>query len=122
MTQPNESERLLQLRQGLQPVELDRNGNRIVLPTEAERAARIEGENWVRRYEGSSTFVQSLRRELRKPGMRFLTDPQLAGAAAVRLQEETGVRTPRPTPPVRKPHVGRSRNRTAGKNRAYTAR
>jgi hypothetical protein len=118
MTQPNESERLLQLRQGLQPVELDRNGNRIVLPTEAERAARREGENWVRRYEGSSTFVQSLRRELRKPGMRFLTDPQLAGAAAVRLQEETGVRTPRPTPPVRKPHVGRSRNRTGG--RAYT--
>jgi hypothetical protein len=118
MTGPNESERLLQLRQGLQPVELDRNGNRIVLPTADERAARIEGENWVRRYEGSSTFVQSLRRDLRKPGMRFLTDPQLAGADAVRLQEETGVRTPRPTLPVRKPKNSRSRTRAGG--RAYT--
>ena len=120
MTQPTESERLLQLRQGLQPVELDRFGNRIKLLTEHERAARREGESWARRYEGSNTFVQSLRRELRKPGMRFLTDPQLAGAAAVRLEEETGVRTLRPTPPSKKPKVSRSRNRTAGKNRAYT--
>ena len=116
MSQPTESERLLQLRQGLAPVELDRFGNRIVMSTADERAVRREGETWVKRYTGSSTFVLSLRRELQKPGVRYLTDRQLAGAAAVR-REETGVRTPRPTPPSRKPD-SRSRNRAGG--RAYT--
>ena len=108
-----DSVRLVQLRQGQEPVELDRKGKRIILPTDAERAARHTGEQWVRRYNGENRFVLSLQSELKKPGMRYLTDPQLAGAAAVRLEEETGVKTPRPAAtPSSKPRVNRGRSRS----------
>jgi hypothetical protein len=113
-----DSERLTQLRNGQEPVELDRNGKRIVLPTEAERTARREAEQYVRRYEGLSPFLLKLRAELRKPGVRYLTDPQLKVVATIREEEATGVRTPRkPTAPPRKPKVSRSRARGERKQR-----
>ena len=107
-----DSIRLLQLRKGQEPGPVDARGKRIVLPTDAERAARHEGEQWVRRYTGENPFVLSLQSELRKPGMRYLTDRQLAGAAAVRDKEQTGVKLPRPKPkasPTQQRSRGRSR-------------
>ena len=106
-----DSLRLLQLRHGKEPVELDRKGKRIVLPTDAERAARYAGEQRVRRYAGTSRFVLSLQSELKKPGMRYLTDRQLAGAAAALDEEQTGVKLPRPTPKA-SPTQQRSLNRS----------
>ena len=106
-----DSLRLLQLRQGKEPVELDRKGKRIVLPTDAERAARHAGEQWIRRYAGENRFVLSLQSELKRPGVRFLTDRQLAGAAAARDEEQTGVKLPRPQPKA-SPTQQRSRGRS----------
>ena len=107
----DDSIRLLQLRRGEEPCPVDARGKRIKLPTDAERAARHEGEQWVRRYNGENRFVLSLQSELKKPGMRYLTDRQLAGAASVRDEEQTGVKLPRPTPKA-SPTQQRSRSRS----------
>lgn len=94
----------------------------IALPTADERAVRREAEEWVRRYAGNNKFVLSVQAELRKPGVRYLTDPRLATVAVIREEERSGTRAPRPLrkAPI-KPKVNRGGQRGQKKQREQDA-
>lgn len=114
------SENLVRRRQQQHEEELIQSTATPVLRSFEERRSEQELERWVKRYEGTNSFVCSLKARLNRPGYQYLTASQAATAFLIRAEGRTGIRKPwtKRTP---KPKVNATRQRGQNKQRANAA-